>query len=315
MRIIIIRHGALGDIISASGTIKAIKDFHHNDQITFVTAASFAPLLNKMGLLNIIIDNRHKVYHPRFWHTLYKIIKTIKNSDRCLVYDLQNSNRTRLYKKILKFFGILHNATWHDTTHENILSRKVITPLHHLRSFKGQLTDAGIDSTYYKPTLDFLDNNNDKFHLAGKRFCLLVPSTSANNVRNTKKRWDGEKTSELINYYYSKNILPVIIGSKTDVPFIESILSRCPKENYLSLVGQTDLEDIYFLAKQALFAITMDTGPAHIIAYTGCKIYIIFNNEVSKPAYTAPISNKVHIISRSDLNSLTSKEVIDLVGI
>ena len=103
--ILIIKHGSLGDLIQANGAIKDIKNFYKNRKVFLLTAEPYAIFMSECPYLDgVIIDKRL----PR-WNLFYlnDLKKKLLRYDISKVFDLQNSSRTKFYKKF-----IIRNVEW-----------------------------------------------------------------------------------------------------------------------------------------------------------------------------------------------------------
>ena len=96
-KILIIKHGSLGDIVFALEPILAIKNKFNKSVIDLVTEEKFISFFKKIKMFDqFIIDNR-----GGFFSTLLLINKII-NGKYDLIIDLQNSKRTNLYHFFIK---------------------------------------------------------------------------------------------------------------------------------------------------------------------------------------------------------------------
>ena len=97
--ILIIKHGSLGDLIQANGAIKDIKNFYKNRKVFLLTAEQYSIFMSECPYLDgVIIDKRL----PR-WNFFYlnNLKKKLLRYDISKVFDLQNSSRTKLYKRFI----------------------------------------------------------------------------------------------------------------------------------------------------------------------------------------------------------------------
>ena len=103
--ILIIKHGAFGDLIQSDGIFKSIKRRHPNAHIILLTSSLYKKLMMITPYFNNIIeDNRVSLWNLKIY---YKLVKQLHSFNFSYVYDLQNSQRTLLYKFIL-----LKKALW-----------------------------------------------------------------------------------------------------------------------------------------------------------------------------------------------------------
>ena len=106
--ILIIKHGSLGDLIQANGAIKDIKNFYKNRKVFLLTTEPYSIFMSECPYLDgVIIDKRL----PR-WNLFYlnKLKKKLLRYDITKVFDLQNSSRTKFYRRF-----IIKNSDWSST--------------------------------------------------------------------------------------------------------------------------------------------------------------------------------------------------------
>ena len=97
--ILIIKHGSLGDLIQANGAIKDIKKFYSNRKVFLLTTQPYSIFMSECPYLDgVLIDKRL----PR-WNLFYlnNLKKTLAKYDFSKVFDLQNSKRTKFYKRFI----------------------------------------------------------------------------------------------------------------------------------------------------------------------------------------------------------------------
>ena len=96
MRILVIKHGALGDIVQAMPAFAAIRGRHAGAEITLLTTAPFKPLLRQSPWFDHIETDPRKP----FWNiaALLKLRGQLRGFD--MVYDLQTSGRSTSYFRL-----------------------------------------------------------------------------------------------------------------------------------------------------------------------------------------------------------------------
>ena len=97
--ILIIKHGSLGDLIQANGAIKDIKSFYKNRKVFLITSQQYAVFMSECPYIDgVIIDKRL----PR-WNLFYlsNLKKNLMRYNFSKVFDLQNSKRTKFYKRFI----------------------------------------------------------------------------------------------------------------------------------------------------------------------------------------------------------------------
>ena len=95
--ILVIKHGALGDIIQATEAFRCIREKHPGERIVLMTRASFVGFSKQIPFFDeVIVDCYPKISLIKY----YKTISQLAKYD--MVYDLQHSDRTKRYRKILR---------------------------------------------------------------------------------------------------------------------------------------------------------------------------------------------------------------------
>lgn len=295
--ILVIKHGALGDIVLATGPFAAIRRYHSEDTITLLTTPPFASLLSGSPFFDDVwLDYRPQWWQLGDWVRLWRMFRSRPFS---MVYDLQTSKRSSLYFKLFptpkpNWSGIAEGVSHrHDTPHRR--------QLHTVERQKEQLAIAGI-ADVPPPDVSWLNASLEEFPLRS-RFVLLVPGGSAHRPQ---KRWSVSGYIALANSLLAEGIQPVLLGAGAEEALLNAILLECPQA--LNLCNQTTYADIASLARKALGAVGNDTGPMHLIATAGCPSVVLFSN-ASDPALCAPRGPKVFVIQEPDLQQLRPERV------
>ena len=98
-RILVIKLGALGDFIYSIGPMQAIKKNHPDSELTLMTRPAFEQLGQRINIFDeILIDQE-----PKKWQLLkmIKLRNILRSKDFTRIYDLQTSDRTGFYYKML----------------------------------------------------------------------------------------------------------------------------------------------------------------------------------------------------------------------
>ena len=76
-RILIIKHGALGDVVLAMGTMKRLRELHPEAHITLMTMGMFVPMAEQLGVFDdFIVDNRLPYWKlGATWRAVRSIVK------------------------------------------------------------------------------------------------------------------------------------------------------------------------------------------------------------------------------------------------
>ncbi len=266
---LVIKHGALGDIVLAFAAFAAIRAAHQGDEVFILTTAPFAPLLGASPWFDqVIVDKR-----PEFWDVpgVLALRRQLRGFD--MVYDLQTSARSSRY------FGLAGKPRWSGIATGCALPHA--NPkrdfLHTRERLAEQLAVAGI-ANLPAPDLSWLRANLAKFKLPA-RYAVLVPGASPHRP---EKRWPDQKFGGLA----AQLTMPcVVVGGKGETGLAGVIRSFAART--IDLTGRTDLAELAAVVAGAALAVGNDTGPMHLAAALGVPSLVLFSG-ASDPALTAP---------------------------
>ncbi|MGQ0662694.1 MAG: glycosyltransferase family 9 protein [Pseudomonadota bacterium] len=296
-RILVIKLGALGDVIQALGPMAAIRRHHAGARIVALTTQPFAPLFAACPYVDEVwVDTR-----PAWWR-LGAVLDLRRRLDAGRferVYDLQTSGRTGFYFRLFprprpQWSGIARGCSH---PHANPLRDR----MHTLERQAEQLAAAGI-AAVPAPDLDWLDADTARYGLEPP-FAIIVPGGAAGRP---DKRWPLAGYVALATSLAGRGLEPVVLGTARERPLAAAIRAACPSAR--DLVGDTTPAEIAALARLAAGALGNDTGPMHLIAGVGAPSVVLFS-AASDPTLCAPRGPRVTVLRRARLEDLGWEEV------
>ena len=293
--ILIIKHGSLGDLIQANGAIKDIKKFYQNRKVFLLTAQPYAIFMSECPYIDgVIIDKRL----PR-WNLFYlnKLKKILAKYDFTRVFDLQNSNRTKFYRRF-----IIKNAEWSstETTLEPDQKKSDFDKEPVLERFKVQLNKSGIDTEFVK-NIDLSWATSDISRLtkqySNNEYILLFPFCSK---KLPQKKWPYFRELILKLKQDYKNKYPILLApGPHEIEEANNLNAKVVLNNNEPI----DIKTLISLISNAKFIIANDTGPAHIASHLDKKGIALFGS------HTTP--EKVSI-ENYNFKAITVKNLKDL---
>lgn len=308
--ILVIKHGALGDIVIATAGFAAIRTAHPHAHITCLTTKAYADLMAQSPYFNEIwVDSKPKL---RERAARKRLRDMLRSKPWAWVYDLQTSKRSTLYPWLLA-------RPWPRISNVGrFASHGYTDPARHgkhaLDNLRLQLAIAGI--TIGMPDVGWLNADIDAIMAMigthrkvpqGEQLndcALLVPGGAAHRP---EKRWPAEQYASLAQELASRGIRPVLIGTNAEKEALDSIAARVPAA--INLCGKTSIAQLATLARHARLAVGNDTGPMHIIAASNCPSTVLFSF-ASDPKRSAPVGNTVTILREKDLATLSVDRVL-----
>jgi ADP-heptose:LPS heptosyltransferase len=285
-RLLVLKLGALGNVILSLGPFATIRRHHTGAHITLLTTAPYAGWLARSPWFDEVwIDDRPEWWDAAGWLRLRR--RLIEGRfDR--VYDLQTSSRSSRYFRLLPrrarpdWSGIAAGCGLPDRAPDR-------SAIHDIDRQFGQLRQAGV------PGREPADLSWSRGEITGfdlpDRFALLAPGSSPHRPM---KRWPIEGFRALAGML---GLPAVVIGTAA-----EQKLARAIPEA-VDLTGRTDLFQLTSLARAAPIAIGNDTGPMHLFAAAGCPSLVLFSSD-SDPVLCAPRGTAVRVLRRPDLAAL-----------
>ena len=299
--ILIIKHGSLGDLIQANGAIKDIKNFYSNRKVFLLTTQPYSIFMSECPYLDgVLIDKRL----PR-WNLFYlnNLKKTLSKYDFSKVFDLQNSSRTKFYKRF-----IIKNVEWSstETALEPGQKKKVFDQDPVLDRMEIQLKKSGVETEFTK-NIDLrwaVENTSDLVKkYTNREYILLFPFCSS-KLKNKKWPYYKELIQKLKQEFKNKYSVLLAPGPN-EIEEANDLNAKVVLENN----EHATLKTLVSLINNAKFIIANDTGPAHIASHLDKKGLVLFGSHTS--AKKVSIENfNFKAISVKNLNDLNVNTVL-----
>ncbi len=295
-RILIIRCGALGDLVYATSIIDALKyQFGDDTQIDFVCTPGSGGLFKVDNRVNKVFSLKHKKVPIWLSSQKKEIIKASKKNHYDLLINFEYG------KQFISLVDAI-NAK------EKIKAPDIEIPASAVHSvdiikyiFKSIVSDEVFNKSF--PSLRGTDTNivKEKYNLP-KKYIIISPSNShqKRNILNYRA-WVNDSWKELI-VRLQKDIQVVVVGNKGEDEFFDKLI---PYPNgVIDLVGKTSLVDLIGVINDATGLVATDTGTAHIASAVNTEVFALIGPTPANQTgpYQTPI-NKVHIISSNQLCS------------
>jgi len=265
-KVLVIKQGALGDIIMTTPLLKSIQLQHRDDELWFLTTPPFADIFNRWPGLSV-----KSIPRKGFLHVIDTVI-WIRNNHFNRIYDLQSNDRTFL---LCSLSGAQERIGNHPGFPYNIHPDNSFTGQCHIfERMQTVLASAGVINAYKTPCLPV--NTDEKEHvcswLAGNNlidgsFALLHAGASP---KHPEKRWPFYmQIGKLLD---DRGVCPVWIGARDDEVFNAALARKAG----IDASGVFSLTELTELGRHARFAITNDSGPMHVFSCSDIPVYAFF---------------------------------------
>jgi len=293
--ILIIKHGSLGDLIQANGAIQDIKNTYKKSKVLLLTTGPFIDFMSQCPYIDgVILDKRLPRWNLIYLMNLRKLLYRYKFSN---VFDLQNSNRTRFYRRYLVPKPIWSST---DTTLSQGEAKKDFNKEPVLDRMEIQLRKDNINLQNIKNVdLSWADTNINRLikQHTNNEYILIFPFCSKKHIN---KKWPYYKDLvNKININYKNKYAILIAPGPDEIKESKNFNAKIFLDGYKSI----NLIQLVTLIRNAKFIISNDTGPAHICTHLNKKGLVLFGNHTS--------AEKVSM-GTSEFKTITVKKLEDL---
>lgn len=289
--ILVIRHGAFGDLIQCSGALADLRACHRDARITLLTEPAYRVLMQRCPHIDAVIpDARLPLRRLREQLALRRRLRA---EDFDQVYDLQNSDRTALYRRLF-----LPGISWSRDT-------GTVPPQDpDVERYQAQLAAAGVP-VVHTPAPDvgwMADDVTALLDAAGVRrpYIVLIPGSAA---RHPHKRWPHY--AELAAALRERGQEVVTAPGPDELELARSI----PGHTLTGPDGWLNWFQLAGVLRQAAFVIGNDTGPSHLAACLGTPGLALFGPHTA-PRRTGILRPHFDAIAVADLKQLSVEEVL-----
>ena len=296
-RILVIKLGALGDLVLCMRAFASIRAHHPEAEIALLTAPAFASFALQMPWFDaVLLDPRPKATQLLKW---IKLISDVRRFKPSRVYDFQGKARqTILYHALGKpawsgaVRGCSHPRAWPPEK-----------GMHYTDFLKAQLESAEVPLVRENEVdLLWLDGGLDAFALPEK-FAILIIGCSP---QHPYKKWPAAHFAELANRFAKQGIASIAIGTKEDAYSIAEVRALAPE--VIDLSGRTSLGQVAALTRRSVCVVGNDTGPTHLAAAVGARTIALMSDKVD-PLWSCPKGPKTTWLGGVPTTEITVEKV------
>lgn len=296
--VLIIRLGALGDILLCMQAFQDIRATYPKAHITFLTTPPFAAFARTMPWFDAVLED----VRPKFWQlgAWLKLGVALKKGAFTHVFDLQNKPRTALY---VKLFLDPKKILWSSAAKGASHPRPAIPhKMHRQDEMRLQLAVAGVTEGGALD-LDWLKGDLAALSLPEK-YVVIVPGCSPHLLH---KRWAPQHYATLARYFSQQGFATVAVGTKADAVSIAAIREAAPF--VLDISGKTSLAQLASLYRGAHAVVGNDTGPTFLAAMVGAPTLTLMSYHTD-PVLSGPRGSNCAWLKEAVIDRITVETVI-----
>lgn len=277
-KILIVRLGAIGDVVHSSALFRSIKKKYPDSIIHYATTKVPSLLIeNDPDLDKVWVLDSSKIKSYRY---LYEFSKELRKENYDICINLQPSLR-------IKFFCFCTVAKKHITYKKSF-------KFHAVENFWRTGLSAFKDLELDKNLQIYLDEavkNTINEKIANLKKPLVIMNVALSTTRQGRL-WPPEYWIELTNSLVEKYDCQVVLtGAKEDIPSTQPLLGL---KNVISFCGELSIAETAALMSFSNLVISGDTGPLHIATAVGVNTIGIYG--AAPISRTGPYGDKANAI-------------------
>ncbi len=291
-RVLVIRCGALGDLVYATSVIDAMRAEYGDDtQIDFLSTPATAQLFKKDPRVRRIFPLLHKRIPVWLSRDKRRVISASRKEPYDVLINLETSRhfqsvaeRIQARKKYGNFFEkiVFPPSVVH-----------MVDVIRHM--FKNSVGDAAFAQAFPR-LVGTPPEETAKTYALAERYFVVSPSNSHQGKHRMNYRaWPNAYWQALIKRL-AQDIQVVVIGAPNEQAFFDQLRPFPP--GVVDLAGKTPLPDLIGVIDGATALVATDTGTAHMAAATGTEVFALIGPTPADQTgpYQTP-ANRVHILT------------------
>jgi len=277
LNILIIKISAIGDVILATASIRAMRKKYPHAKIFCLVGTQSRQILQRCPYIDgvIVYDFKNTTLKD-----ILKIARELRRYAFDIVVDLQNNAKSH----ILAFLSAaMHRYGYANKKLSFLLNHRIkensiaIAPVEHqfrtLEMLGIDSDDTHLELWVSKEDEDYIDSFLES-HWMGKKERLIGINLAASRKWLTKN-WPLKNFARLCDELSKRNIRIVITGSQQDVDLAEALLKTTTSKP-INATGQTSLMQLASLIKRCEVFLSADSAPLHIAAAVGTPVVALF---------------------------------------
>ncbi len=288
--ILIIKPGAIGDLLQLTPVIRALKSRYPQAEISLLigsTATSELFKYNSHVRETMVFD---KAGAHKSFRALLQLWRRLHGNKYDLVINFQRSNLKTWFLASAAFpcRVLVYHKDRTRTVHAVVNYLETVAPLGiDATKMSLELTLGAEERAFAKEVVFSLGS-------AGKLLIALNPGAS-----HPVNRWATDRFATLSDMLTQKlSARVIIIGGKEDIPLADEITAKTGSKP-LNMTGKASLIQLGALLEQCDILVSGDTGPMHIAAAVGTRVVALFG--AADPERTGPVGSGHRIIQAADV--------------
>lgn len=295
--ILVIKIGAIGDVILSVPSIRAIRKKFPEAKIYCLVGKESRSILQRCPYLNgvIVFDYKDK---DRGIFGLFNVLKELRKYYFDMVVDLQNNRKSHL----ISFFSMSSSRYGYNNRKLSfLLNHKVEPILTDTPPIEHQFRTLGLLGIEKQETyLELWPSSEDEEYIrilfesewiSGRE--KIVGINLGASKRWVSKCWPLENFAQLSERLSKENIRVIITGTQDDLNAASKI-QKMTSSKLLNFAGKTTIMQLAALIKRCSVFISADSAPLHVASAVNTPIVALFGP--TSPQRHMPPAKKAIVI-------------------
>lgn len=299
-RVLIIKLGALGDVVMATALVDAIVRHHGVERCALLTTPPYAALFSGWPGLDIRTFERHGAV------AMWRWLRYVRGGHFERIYDLQGNDRTSALCAMSGVAERVGNPARYPYTHHPATPWRGQS--HIFERMVEVLAAAGVAVPARRPVIAPDDAGRQRVHdwlarrgLWRRPYVVMHAGASASRP---EKRWPH--FAELAAMLDTRGITTVWIGAGDERELNRTLAAG----SGIDAGGVFALAELVELARHARAAVTNDSGPMHVLAAAPIPVFGLFGPSDWRRNHA--LGQREHVIACTELDpALTGRRTAD----
>lgn len=289
--ILIVKPGAVGDLLQMTPVIRTLKKASPSVKITVLVGNEGSKDLfkNNPNVFEVLVFDRKGAH--RSFRSFFALWQQIRGKRFDLILNFQRSN----VKAWLLLAAVFPSRVlvYHKERRRSI---------HVVENYLETIAPLGITTSDFR--LEYFPDARAK---ADADALLSVPEKGASPIvalnpgaSHPVNRWPAHRFAELTDMLSEKqHAMVILIGGPADTVLAEEIISHS-RTKPLSLAGRTSIPQLAALLQKCSVLVSGDTGPLHLATAVGTPAVALFG--AADPLRTGPVGAGHRIVQASGVS-------------
>ncbi len=265
-RVLIIKLGALGDVVIATPHIATILEAFPESEVHLLTSPPFAGLFSSHERLHVTAMPR------KGFGAMWQTILWLRRMRFSVVFDLQGSDRSRvmtLLSGASQRVGLGPSLIYTQRPTQDDSSTPVFERLNVLLQSAGLPVAEPCPQLWVEQEAYAVVDRWLRERKVNKPLALLHAGSSA---RWLSKRWPEARFLELARQIEAAGFQVVWLGGGDE----HALNERLASQTGIDATAAFSIAELAALASRAAFAVVNDSGPMHVISTANIPVYAFF---------------------------------------